>query len=207
MTPGGRHWAKPRITAQHWHYGVLVLLVLLNLTLAVRLMFAWNRAQQGDTARIEARQAEYRAMQLKTRPLRGLDKKIQQAQLDQQSFYAKRFPATDSEVLKELGALAVKNNVLLARGQYAHGKPNQGLVELRMDVSLSGDYAPIVRFINGLERDRVFFLIEGIALNGQENGVVSLRMRLSTYLLANAANSGNMPATAMDTDTTSTEQQ
>ena len=100
MTPSGRRWAKPRITAQHWHYGVLVLLVLLNLTLAVRLMFAWNRAQQGDTARIEARQAEYRAMQLKTRPLRGLDKKIQQAQLDQQSFYAKRFPATDSEVLR-----------------------------------------------------------------------------------------------------------
>lgn len=207
MNFSSRRWTNIRITAQHWHYGVLVLLVLLNLTLAVRLVFAWNQAKAGDTARIEERQSEYRAMQLKTRPLRGLDKKIQQAKLDQQAFYGKRFPATDSEVLKELGALAVKNNVLLARVQYAHGKPNQGLVELRMDGSLSGDYAPIVRFINGLERDKVFFLIKGIALNGQQNGVVSLRMVLTTFLRANAAESGNASASPMAADTASLEQQ
>jgi hypothetical protein len=198
-------WTNIRITAQHWHYGVLVLLLMLNLTLAVRLMFAWDRASAGNAARIEQRQAEYRAMKLKTTPLRGLDKKIQQAKLDQQAFYEKRFPATDSEVLTELGALAVKNNVLLARGQYAHRKPQQGLVEMDMEASLSGDYAPIVRFINGLERDRLFFLIDGVALNGQQNGVVSLRMRLTTFLLANTANAGAaLPNTT--TDTNSTEQ-
>ncbi len=198
-------WTNIRITAQHWHYGVLVLLLMLNLTLAVRLVFAWDRASAGNAARIEQRQAEYRAMKLKTTPLRGLDKKIQQAKLDQQAFYEKRFPATDSEVLTELGALAVKNNVLLARGQYAHRKPQQGLVEMDMEASLSGDYAPIVRFINGLERDRLFFLIDGVALNGQQNGVVSLRMRLTTYLRANTANAGAaLPNTT--TDTNSTEQ-
>lgn len=200
-------WTSIRITAQHWHYGVLLLLLLLNLTLAVRLVFAWNRAKQGDAARIEERQSEYRAMQLKTRPLRGLDKKIEQAKLDQQGFYEKRFPASDSEVLKELGALAVKNNVLLARGQYAHGKPSQGLVELRMEASLSGDYAPIVRFINGLERDKVFFLVDGIALNGQQNGVVSLRMRLTTFLRADTAQAGAMATSPLtSTDNNSLEQ-
>ncbi|MHB1795838.1 MAG: hypothetical protein ACYCPO_12810, partial [Acidobacteriaceae bacterium] len=84
-------WTKVRITAQHWHYGVLVLLLMLNLTLAVRLVFAWDRASAGNAARIEQRQAEYRAMKLKTTPLRGLDKKIRQAKLDQQAFYEKRF--------------------------------------------------------------------------------------------------------------------
>ncbi|MHB1675721.1 MAG: hypothetical protein ACYCSP_15870 [Acidobacteriaceae bacterium] len=198
-------WTKVRITAQHWHYGVLVLLLMLNLTLAVRLVFAWDRASAGNAARIEQRQAEYRAMKLKTTPLRGLDKKIRQAKLDQQAFYEKRFPATDSEVLTELGALAVKNNVLLARGQYAHRKPQQGLVEMDMEASLSGDYAPIVRFINGLERDRLFFLIDGIALNGQQNGVVSLRMRLTTYLRADTVNAGAALQNTT-TDTKSTEQ-
>lgn len=200
-------WTSIRITAQHWHYGVLLLLLLLNLTLAVRLVFAWNRAKQGDAARIEERQSEYRAMQLKTRPLRGLDKKIEQAKLDQQGFYEKRFPASDSEVLKELGALAVKNNVLFARGQYAPGKPNQGLVELRMEASLSGDYAPVVRFINGLERDKMLFLIEGIALSGQQNGVVSLRMRLTTFLRADTAQAGAMATSPLtSTDNNSLEQ-
>ena len=198
-------WTNIRIAAQHWHYGVLVLLLMLNLILAVRLVFAWDRASAGNAARIEQRQAEYRAMKLKTTPLRGLDKKIRQARLDQQAFYEKRFPATDSEVLTELGALAVKNNVLLARGQYAHRKPQQGLVEMDMEASLSGDYAPVVRFINGLERDRLFFLIDGIALNGQQSGVVSLRMRLTTYLRADTANAGAaLPNTT--TDTNSTEQ-
>lgn len=198
------NWMNIRITSQHWHYAVLLLLILLNVTLAVRLVFSWNRAKAGDVAQIEERQSEYRAMQLKTKPLRGLDKKIQQAKMDQQAFYSKRFPTTDSEVLKELGARAVKNNVLLARAQYTYGKPNQGIVELQVDTSLSGDYASTVRFINGLERDRIFFLIRDIALNGQQNGVVSLRMRLATYLRADAANS---KASSMTADATSTEQQ
>lgn len=199
------NWSNLRITAQHWHYGVIIVLLLLNLTLAVRLIFAWDRTKQGDAANIAASQSQYRSMKLKTTPLRGLDKKIEQAKLDQQAFYGKRFPANDSEVLTELGALAVKNNVLLARGQYAHGKPQQGLVEMRMEASLSGDYAPIVRFINGLERDKLFFLIDGVALNGQQSGVVSLRMVLTTYLRADTANAAAaLPLTS--TDTTSTEQ-
>ncbi|HTU50150.1 MAG TPA: hypothetical protein VMF56_06130 [Acidobacteriaceae bacterium] len=199
------NWTNTRITAQHWHYGAIIVLLLLNLTLGVRLIFAWNRAKQGDAANIAASQSEYRVMKLKTTPLRGLDKKIEQAKLDQQAFYDKRFPANDSQVLTELGALAVKNNVLLSRNQYAHRKPQQGLVELDMEASLSGDYAPVVRFINGLERDKLFFLIEGIALNGQQNGVVSLRMRLTTFLRADTANTGGaLPSTS--TDTTSTEQ-
>jgi hypothetical protein len=198
-------WTNIRITAQHWHYGAIIVLLILNLTLAVRLILAWDRAKQGDAASITASQSQYRAIKLKTAPLRGLDKKIDQAKLDQQAFYEKRFPATTSEVLTELGALAVKNNVLLARDQNAYRKPQQGLVQLDMEATLSGDYAPVVRFINGLERDKLFFLIEGVALNGQQGGVVSLRMHLTTFLRADTANPGGaLPATS--TDTNSTEQ-
>ena len=197
------NWSNIRITAQHWHYVAIVVLLLLNLTLAVRLIFAWNRAKQGDAASIAASQAQYRAIKLKTTPLRGLDKKIDQAKLDQQAFYDKRFPPNTSTVLTELGALAVKNNVLLARVQYAYGKPRQGLVEMRMEGSLSGDYAPVVRFINGLERDKLFFLIGGIALNGQQGGVVSLRMVLTTYLQADTANTGAAsPSTSTNINST-----
>ncbi len=199
------NWTNVRITAQHWHYGAIVVLLLLNFTLGVRLIFAWNRAKQGDAANIAASQSQYRAMKLKTTPLKGLDKKIDQAKLDQQAFYDKRFPANDSQVLTELGALAVKNNVLLSRAQYGYRKPQQGLVEMQIAANLSGDYAPIVRFINGLERDKLFFLIYGVALNGQQNGVVSLRMHLTTFLRADTANvRGALPATP--TDTNSTEQ-
>ena len=199
------NWTNVRISAKHWHYGAIIILLLLNLTLAVRLIFAWNRAKQGDASNIAASQSQYRAMKLKTTPLKGLEKKIDQAKLDQQAFYDKRFPANDSQVLTELGALAVKNNVLLSRAQYGHRKPQQGLVGMQIEANLSGDYAPIVRFVNGLERDKLFFLVEGIALNGQQSGVVSLRMHLTTFLRADTANAGGalLPTSA---NTTSTEQ-
>jgi hypothetical protein len=56
------------------------------------------------------------------------------------------------------------------------------LTEVRMDASLSGDYRPLVLFINSLERDRMFFLIDGVTLTGQQSGTVGLRLRLTTYL-------------------------
>lgn len=196
-------WMNFRVTARQWHYAALVLLCLLNLALAVRLVYAWKRAQAGDAARLHEREAEYRAMHLKTRPLRGLGKKIARANSDQTAFYEKRFPATYSVVFAELGALAVKNNVLLGRVQYAPGKLDQGAYKVQMDASLSGDYAPIVRFINGLERDKIFFLIDGIALSGQQNGIVSLRMRLTTYLRPDG-NAAAVPVSAQSANSAST---
>lgn len=194
MKAGTPNWMNMRVTARHWHYIAVGVLCLVNLVLAVRLIYAWNRASAGNSARLEQHETEYRTMQLKTRPLRGLDKKIQQAQVDEKSFYEKRFPATYSEVLTDLGALAVKNDVLLTRAQYAQGKLQQGVYQIQVDVNLTGDYAPIVRFINGLERDKAFFLIEGVALNGQQNGIVTLRMRLATYLRAEpGGNPGPVP--------------
>jgi hypothetical protein len=51
-----------------------------------------------------------------------------------------------------------------------------------MDASLSGDYRPLVLFINSLERDKMFFVIYGLTLTGQQSGTVGLRLRLTTYL-------------------------
>jgi Tfp pilus assembly protein PilO len=192
-------WTQIRITARHWHFAGVAMLVLVNLILAARLAVAWRRAAAGDAAQLRQHESEYRAMQLKTRPLRGLDTKIAQAQTDEAAFYEKRFPATYSAVLTALGDLAVKNNVLLTRAQYTQGRMTQGLYPVRMDINLTGDYAPIVRFINGLERDKAFFLIEGIALSGQKNGIVTLRMKLSTFLRSQPPAADNNTAGAAPT--------
>ena len=188
-------WTKVNITVLHWHYAGIFLLCVLNAVLLTHVVLAWNRVRAGDEDQLQQREAAYKVMVLKTRPLRGLDKKIAVAQAGQATFYKDRFPDNYSTVVAELGTLAAKNNVLLSRGQYAQAKPSQGLYEVRMDVSLSGDYAPIVRFINELERDRIFFIITSVALSGQTNGVVNLRMRLTTYLQT-PANATSTPITA-----------
>ena len=85
-----------------------------------------------------------------------------------------------------MGALAKKQNVKLTRVQYAESPVLEGgagaLTEVRMDASLSGDYRQLVQVINGLERNKMFFLIQGVTLTGQQSGTVGLRLRLTTYL-------------------------
>ena len=51
-----------------------------------------------------------------------------------------------------------------------------------MDAGISGDYPAIMRFINSLERDQIFFIIRAMSLTGQQGGLVNLRLRVSTWL-------------------------
>ena len=123
---------------------------------------------------------------MQRQPLEGLDEKLAQATEDADKFYKQRLPFANSEVAGELGALTKKQGVKLTRGQYAYAPVLEGtageLTEAKMDASLSGDYRPLVLFINALERDKMFFLITGVTLTGQQSGTVGLRLRLTTYL-------------------------
>ena len=62
-----------------------------------------------------------------------------------------------------------------------------------MDASLTGEYAPLMHFINGLERSKTFFLISGLTLTGQQGGTVNLRLRLNTYLHASNTRTNSFP--------------
>ena len=51
--------------------------------------------------------------------------------------------------------------------------------------------------VNALERDRMFFLIRGVALTGQQAGTVGLRLGLNSWLRPGAALDANSPAAAL----------
>jgi len=51
-----------------------------------------------------------------------------------------------------------------------------------MDADLSGNYVALARFINALERNEMFFMIDSIALGGEQQGPVRLSMKVETYL-------------------------
>ncbi len=76
----------------------------------------------------------------------------------------------------------VASGVRLTRVQYTQGEPGPGLTEITMDASISGNYPAIMRFVNSMERDPMFFIIRAMALTGQQGGLVNLRMRVSTWL-------------------------
>ena len=55
-----------------------------------------------------------------------------------------------------------------------------------IEADLTGGYLQIMRFVNALERNRLFFLVDGVELGSEQGGVVKLQMKLETYLKTGA---------------------
>ena len=57
-----------------------------------------------------------------------------------------------------------------------------GLEPVYIDANCQGDYKQLVRFINALERDKNFFIIDSVVLGDAQGGTVKLQLKLETYL-------------------------
>jgi len=79
--------------------------------------------------------------------------------------------------------VASANRVRISQGKYDVDDTDiEGLQKVRIEASLDGDYVETVKFINALERDKMFFIIDSVTLGEQQAGKVRLNMRLETYL-------------------------
>jgi hypothetical protein len=177
-----RTWLSPL----NLHFAGVGLLLLLNVYLLVHMAVLWQTAASNDARAVAQQQVTLKTAQIAAQPLRGLDAKLEHATAESDKFYQQRLPARVSDVLAELGTLTHKQGVRLIRSQDTYvpalaGSPGE-LTEMRIDAGLSGDYRPLVQFINALERDKLFFLIDSVTLTGQQSGTVNLRLRLRTYL-------------------------
>ncbi len=176
------------LTLVNLHYAGVALLAVVNLFLLTQMYVAWRaQSTQGADALAQQRLAMETA-ELQSKPLQGLDVKLTTASTEADTFYDRRLPYAHSQFLTELGLLTKREGVKLTRVQYAEvpalNEAGEGgaLTEVRMDASLGGDYRGLVQFVNALERDRMFFVIGGVNLSGQQSGTVGLRIRLTTYL-------------------------
>ena len=141
-------------------------------------------------SRHERLDQQWKELQQKTReiePLRGLDKKIPIAQHQIEEFYAQRLPAQDSAISADLGKLATQSGVRIGGVKYTVKDPEPtGVRRMEIEADLAGDYLQLVRFINALERDQMFFLVNSVGLGGEQAGVVKLQIKLETYLKTGA---------------------
>jgi type IV pilus assembly protein PilO len=127
-------------------------------------------------------------LQIKTRevePLRNLDQKITLAHQQIVDFYKKRFPAQSSEIATEFGKLASADGVTIDQAKYKTDDAGPGrLQRVEIEADLAGNYVSLAKFINALERDEMFFIINSVTLGGEQQGPVKLSMKLETYLKA-----------------------
>jgi Tfp pilus assembly protein PilO len=186
-------WRERLTSPLTWHYAAFVVLLAAVIVLSIRFGMDWSATNGSSSDALAAKQVQLKARDLETAPLRGLEKRVEDSRAQMQAFYSKRIPPNYSSIATRIGELALKGPVRLTRVQYTQGAPGSCLTEITMDAGITGDYQQIMRFVNSLERDQTFFVIRGMALTGQQGGLVNLRLRVSTWLRPADVPSGLAP--------------
>jgi hypothetical protein len=175
-------WRERLRSPLTWHVAGFVVLLFVVIGLGIRFGLDWAAISGSSNDALLSRQIQFKALDFETAPLRGIDKRVEDSRAQIKEFYSKRIPPNYSQIAMRIGDLAVKAPVRLTRVGYTQGKPGSDLTEISMDAGVTGDYPALMRFINGVERDKTFFVIRHMTLTGQQGGQVSLRLTVSTWL-------------------------
>jgi len=140
----------------------------------------------------ESRRQELNRLQnelnLKTRqvaPLQNLPQKVVVANTQITDFYKKRFPSEQSQIATEFGKVAQSDGVTIEQGKYKVKEAGPGgLQPVELEYDVVGNYTALAKFINALERDEMFFIINSVTLGGEQQGPVKLNVKLEAFLKA-----------------------
>lgn len=170
-----------------WVRGALIAVVALDLILAVvgvRLHVAASQAQL--TRRVELLRAEKKRVEANLTETETIRQKLPQIERDCDRFLAEDLLSSStgySDVVADLGAIA-KQSGFRASGIRFQQKdlPKRGVTEVAVAAVIEGDYPGLVRFINGLERSKNFYLLDSLALaSGLSGSNIRLNVSLRTY--------------------------
>ena len=186
-------WRERLASPLTWHYAAFAILLAAVIVLSIRFGMDWSATNGSSADALASMQMQLKVREKETAPLRGLEKRVEDSRAQMRVFYSKRIPPNYSSIATRIGELALKGPVRLTRVQYTQGAASPDLTEISMDASITGDYPQIMRFVNSLERDQTFFVIRGMALTGQQGGLVNLRLRVSTWLRQADVPSGLAP--------------
>ena len=167
----------------------VVLGVLLAIDIAAAIVLLTPLAGSG-----RARQQEFdairRQLQQKMQvviPPDQVQSRVDQARTQIDAFYKDRLAGGAAALTAELGKLAAASGVRLNSARYNQLDSDlPGLTHVRVDASITGDYVAAVKFINAVERDKMFFIVDGVSLGEQQGGTVRLAVGLETYLKGGA---------------------
>ncbi|ABF40580.1 hypothetical protein Acid345_1578 [Candidatus Koribacter versatilis Ellin345] len=161
---------------------LLVILVCVGILLSP---LAKSRSQR--EADLQEMQAQFKDKERELGPSHGIDNKIGAAAVDIGSFYKDRLPAQYSQIDTALVKAGQDSGVQLQGISFkAEKKMVDDLQRVDILLTISGPYVNDVKFINAVERNKVFFVISSVQLGGSSNGV-QLQVKAETYLKTGAA--------------------
>jgi type IV pilus assembly protein PilO len=165
---------------------VLCIFLALDIAAAVLLLSPAGRSRSDRERARDGLRAELLQKQRNTIPARDMDDKLTKTREQIDGFYKSRLPEGYAGISGNLGKLAAANHVQIAAVRY-QTKPAGvgGLERLELAVTVTGPYSAQMNFINALERDKTFFVLNQLNFGGaaQANtNLLKVDLHLETYL-------------------------
>lgn len=105
---------------------------------------------------------------------------------DLNRFYSEDVPKRYSAISQQMEKLFQATGVTASGIHYASQNQDKTMLPevepVRVETTVTGDYAKVAHFINALEQDKTFFIIDKISLSSHEGGTVSLTITVDTFL-------------------------
>jgi hypothetical protein len=166
----------------------LVVLLAANAVLIFFLFRAPGASETDRRAEIARLEAEERATRERVEQLRSIKSKVLTATENEQQFSADNFlrrSSAASQMMDNLDGLARKNGLDSSGVNWSNDEKANGLgwTSVTATMSVEGEYANLVRFINELEKSQLFWIIESLSVSGQAGTRLRLDLQAATYLL------------------------
>ena len=160
--------------------GIMVAVDLIAIAIYVSPLIGSTDSRRQELNRL---QTELNTKTRQVAPLENLPHKVVLASRQISDFYRRRFPTNESEIPTELGKLASPSGVTIEQVRYKVKEEGAGrLIPVEIEADLAGNYTNLAKFINAVERDEMFFIINSVSLGGDPQGPIKLSVKLETYL-------------------------
>ena len=165
----------------------MIILILVDVVCIGILLSPLAKSPAQREADLRDMQAQLKDKQLELGPTHGVDKKIDAARENIALFYKDRLPARYSNIDETLSKAGQDAGVQVQNITFKPDKKDvEDLQKIEISLTISGPYVNDVKFINELERDKLFFVIDSVSLAGATNGV-QLQVKAETYFKTGAA--------------------
>lgn len=176
MTRQAQNWKK-------WvRWGLMVLFALDGVLLAVNWRNGGIEAQAQSLEELTRRYAE---TSKDVHRAQDIDRRRPEIRQQCDKFFAEQLRPADggySAIVSDLGEIAKEAGLRTSAVSFQQQPvENRGVVQVQVSASVEGDYPSLVRFINGLERSKSFYLMDRLALASSTGGSIKLTLELKTY--------------------------
>jgi len=155
--------------------------IMAAVSLALLAYLLWPGSSRPDKATL---QAQYASLSREVAQWRSSNP--EKTREDIKKLYAEDVPVHWSQISSQLEKLQQETGVTAEGIRYSADTNDKttlpGVQRVKVDSTVTGDYAKVARFINAMEQSKLLFIVDKISLNSHEGGTVSLSITFDTFL-------------------------